>query len=293
MNLAARHQARSAARSLRSIRRLRPAGVALLAFAALWAFVTLYPLFWTTVASLKTNSEIFGRPFGLPTEYHFEHYGAALSKANMGAAVRNSLLISVGTTLLTIGLASVASFSLARYKFRWVSLAYILFVAGVIIPIHSTMIPLVRTISAFKGQNNYLVLALLYTAYNLPIAIFIITAYFKGIPRDLDEAATMDGCGAFRRLTQILMPIALPAISTAAILTFLATYNELIFAMLFITKKAMYTVPLALLTFVGYRSTEYGPTFASVIISILPMLVIYLFFQEKVQKGLTAGAVKG
>jgi raffinose/stachyose/melibiose transport system permease protein len=262
-------------------------------FAIVWALVTLYPLLWTVLASLKTNSEIFGRPFSLPAVYHFEHYLDAFVKANMGASVRNSLVISTSTTLLTVALASMAAYSLAKFRFRWLNLAYILFIAGVIIPIHSCMIPLVRTISAFKGQNNYLVLVLLYTAYNLPMSIFVITGYFRGIPRDLDEAAMMDGCGPLRHLTHILAPIAMPAISTAAILTFLSTYNELIFAMLFITRKALYTVPLALLTFVGYRSTEYGPTFASVIISILPMLLIYLLFQEKVQKGLTAGAVKG
>lgn len=265
----------------------------LYAFAVLWSLITIYPLFWTVMSSLKTNSEIFGQTFKLPEEFHFEYYAHALFKANMGRSLLNSLFLTSATTLCTVVFASMAAFILARYRFKWINTIYIFFIAGLMIPIHSCMIPLVRTISAIKGQNSYLVMILLYTAFSMPLSVFLITGYMKGIPKELDEAAIIDGCGPYLLFIRIIMPLAAPILSTAGILTFLFTYNELIFAVLFISRKTLYTVSLSLLSFVGYRSTDYGPTFASVILSVVPMVIIYILFQEKVEKGLSAGAVKG
>lgn len=273
-------------------KRIKIGTVFLLAIMIVWAIITIYPLFWTVISSLKTNTEIFVNTFALPGEYHFEHYSEAFFKANMGRSILNSLIIASSTTVLVIILASLASFVLARFRFKWINIVYILFIVGIMIPIQSTMIPLVRTMGAINGTNNYPIIILLFAAWNLPISVFLITGYFKGIPRELDEAALIDGASPFSLLTRIFVPIAAPAISTAGILTFLFTYNDLIFSLLFITRKNLYTVPIALLSFVGYRSVDYGPTFASVIISIAPMMIIYLLFQERVQAGLSAGAVK-
>lgn len=259
---------------------------------SIWAVVTLYPLFWTIISSLKTNTEIFSDTFALPTIYRFEHYQIAFEKANMGQAVLNSLKISIPTTLLVILFGALASFILARFKFKWINYVYILFIVGVMIPIQSTMIPLVRTMNFVNGTNNYPVIILLFVAWNLPMAIFLMTGYFKGISRELEEAALIDGANPLQLLTNIFVPIGIPAISTAGILTFLFTYNDLIFSLLFINRNNLATVPIALLSFVGFRATEYGPTFASVIISIAPLLIVYLLFQERVESGLSAGALK-
>lgn len=261
--------------------------------AVMWSIMTLYPLIWTFLSSLKTNNEIFGKPFNLPTIFHFEYYMDALVKANMAQCLFNSLIITSATTFLVVAISSMAAYVLARFTFKWINYIYLYFIAGVIVPIHSCLVPLVRMISAVNGQNNYPIIILLYTAFNLPVAVFLITGFMKGIPKELDEAATIDGCGPFSLLFKILLPVASPILATAAILTFLFTYNELIFAVLFISKRSLYTISLGLLSFIGFRAINYGPTFAGVIIAVIPMIVIYTLFQERVEKGLSAGAVKG
>jgi raffinose/stachyose/melibiose transport system permease protein len=133
---------------------------------------------------------------------------------------------------------------------------------------------------------------LIYVAFQLPLSVFIITGYMKGISRELDEAAEMDGCSPPRLFFRIILPISKPAIATSAIISFLFFYNELIFAVVFLSEKVKFTISLGMLQFVGYRTVQMGPIFASIVVSIIPMITIYLLFQNQVQHGMVAGAVK-
>lgn len=161
------------------------------------------------------------------------------------------------------------------------------------VPIHSTLIPLMKIASEFKAQNSYLTMILLYIVFQLPLAIFLITGFMKEISKEIDEAAKIDGCGSFRLLFTILMPHCAPILSTTAIIVYLYIYNDLIFGVMFLTKPEMFTTSVAIMTFVGQRSVELGPFFACIIIAIIPMIAVYITLQERVITGMTAGAVKG
>ncbi|GAB1481372.1 carbohydrate ABC transporter permease [Treponema sp.] len=263
-------------------------------FAFIWAFVTLYPLFIALISSVKENGEIYGSMFRLPQIWHFDYYSRAIAGANMLNCIKNSLIITTGTTLILLVLSSMASFVLVQgAKFKISNIIYLLFITGIMIPVHSTLIPLARIMGALNGNNNYLIIMLVYTAFQLPMSIFLITGYMKLIPKELTEAAIIDGCSMKGLLFRIFMPISAPGIATSGIIAFLFIYNELIFSVMFITERAKFTISLGMLYFVGDRNTEMGPIFASIILAVVPMVIIYLLFQEKVQRGMIAGSVKG
>ncbi len=264
--------------------------------ACIWAVFTLYPILFTVFSSFKNNDEIFSSSTSalrLPASFKFENYVEAFTKANMARCLLNSVFISVCATFLVLLLASMVSFVIARLNYKINNIILLYFTLGVMIPIHTTLVPLLKIVNSLHGQNNYAVLILIYTTFSLPLAILIIVGHMKSISRSLDESAILDGCGPFRLYFDIIVPLTLPAVSTAGIITFLYVYNDLLFGVMFISNKNMYTITLGMLTFVGAKVTEYGPIFASIIISVIPMIIIYLIFQEKVESGLAAGAVKG
>ena len=161
------------------------------------------------------------------------------------------------------------------------------------IPVHCTIIPIAGLSTIFKGKNTYWFIILVYVAFNLSQAIFLFTGYLNGIDKELDEAAIIDGCNDFQLLFKILFPISVPIISTEAILAFIYGYGELIFAMILFTDESKYTVARSMLAFSGSYQTSLGPIFACIIIAVLPMIILYIFFHEKVQSGMMSGAIKG
>lgn len=274
--------------------KLKPARLLLYLFAYSWAIVTLYPLLVTFMSSFKENSEIYGSMFTLPKVWNFSFYAEAVVQANMLNCVKNSLVLTSSATLVLVVLSSMGSFVLVRYNhMHCIKLLYMLFIVGIMLPIHSTLIPLAKIIGSIKGKNNYLIMILIYVAFQLPMSIFLISGYMKGIPASLAESAEMDGCTPIRLLFSIYLPVSLPGIATSAIIAFLGIYNDLIFAVMFISDAKKFTISQGMLTFVGFRNTEMGPVFASIIIAIIPMVVIYLLFQSQIQKGMLAGSVKG
>ncbi|WP_239617746.1 carbohydrate ABC transporter permease [Cohnella mopanensis] len=272
--------------------RFRLGGSLLYLFSAVWALITLYPLVFTAMSSFKTTDEIYSAPFKLPSLYSFSNYARALFDAGMLRAIGNSFGIAIVSTLSVILLGSLASFVLARLGLKFGNAVLLYFLLGIMIPVHTTLVPLMKLVSGVQGQNHYLTMVLIYTAFHLPFAIFLISSHMRGIGKELDESAALDGCGPIRLFASIIFPLTMPAIATAFILTFLYVYNDLIFAVIFISDKSMFTIPLTMLTFVAKSLTEYGPIFASIIVSIIPMIVVFLIFQERVVSGLAAGAVK-
>lgn len=261
--------------------------------AIFWATITIYPLIFTALSSLKNNTEIYTTMFGLPEVYRFDYYKRAFIQGNMAVCIRNSFILALSSTAVTSLLASSASYVLTRMSLRINKYVMTLFTLGLMIPIHSTLIPLVKMVSSFKGQNSYLTMIVLYTAFNISLSLFIIAGYMRGISREIDEAGIIDGCSQIQLFWHIILPLIKPAVATAAILAFLFIYNDLIFALMFLSDASMHTISIGLMAFVGLRSTELGPTFASIILTILPMVIVYLLFQERVESGMTAGATKG
>ncbi len=262
-------------------------------FPIFWAIVTLYPLYIALISSVKVNSEIFGSMFKLPKEYHFRFYRDAIEKANMDGCILNSLILTTGSTLLLVIVSSMISFVLAKHTSKFMNMIYYLFIVGIMLPIHSTIIPLAKIISSMNGMNNYFVMILIYVAFQLPMSVFLITGFMRGISNEISEAAAIDGCHLFDLLFRIYIPLSAPGIATSGIIAFLAVYNELIFSVMFITERSKFTISQGLLYFVGDKTVQMGPIFASIILAIIPMIIVYLIFHESVQKGMLAGAVKG
>lgn len=258
-----------------------------------YGILTLYPFYWLVISAFKTNEEFYSRPFGLPGKWNVENFSNAWESSKLGTAFGNSLVVSVGSLILTLFIAALASFILARFQFRWKGLIMTFFVVGMLIPIHSTLVPLFILMKQMSLLNTYWALILPYTAFALPTAIFVLTAYLTSIPRDIEEAAFMDGTGLWGLFTRIMLPMSIPALSTVTILSFLHAWNDFSFALVFINKTGLKTLPLAIANFADGYQTDYGLTLAAMTLSVIPTIILYLIFQEQVMKGMTAGAVKG
>ncbi len=257
------------------------------------AFVTFFPLIVTLVSSLKTNDDILLGMFSIPKIWHFQNYPDAIRIANALRSIGNSLFVAIVTLVVTVVIAMPAAYVIARKEFSYLKAIYFLFMAGVMVPVHCTLVSVSKISSALGTKNSYVFLILIYTAFNLSQAIFLFTGYIQGLDRGMDEAAKIDGCGDLKLLTMILTPICKPIIATEAILVFIYGYSELIFSLILITDSSKYTISRAMLNFTANFTTDYGPQFAFVIMSMIPMLIIYLVLHEKVEAGILAGAVKG
>ncbi len=262
-------------------------------FALVWAVITLLPLFITFLSSFKDNNEIYMGLFRFPKTWNLNNYVDANTTANALASIRNSLILAVLTTILVTIIGIMSAYVLARKKLFFIKPLYLFFMIGVMVPVHCTIIPISSLASTFHSKNQYWFVLLVYVTFNLAQAIFLYTGYLSGIDRELDEAAIIDGCGDIKLLTKILTPICKPIIATEAIFVFIYGYSELIFSLVLITDSKKYTVSRAMLAFTGEHSTSLGPQFAFVIMTIIPTIIVYALFHEKVESGMLSGAIKG
>jgi raffinose/stachyose/melibiose transport system permease protein len=259
----------------------------------IYGILTLYPLLWLFISAFKTNAEFFSNPFGLPQAWQFDNFTRAWESSKMGVAFMNSIIVSIASLAITLFVSALASYVLARFRFRFKGWVMVFFVVGMLIPIHSTLVPLFILMKQMSLLNTYWALILPYTAFALPTAIFVLTAYLSSVPKEIEEAAYIDGTGLWGVFLRIMLPISTPALSTVTILSFLHFWNDFSFALVFISKSSLKTLPLSIATFADGYQTDYGLTLAAMSLAVIPTIVIYLVFQEQVMKGMTAGAVKG
>ncbi|MCD9024192.1 carbohydrate ABC transporter permease [Cohnella silvisoli] len=257
------------------------------------AFVFIYPLIYTILASFKTNSEIFSNYFGLPSTWHFENYASAWVKGKIGNYFLNSLFICTVFVVAGLFFSSMGAYVIARVKAKWLVSVFYFFVAGMMIPVHSILIPLAQMAVSFKLSDNYSFLIGLYVAGGIPYMIFVMTGFMRSLPTELEEAVIIDGGGLWTIYRKVLLPLSRPVLATMGILGFLSTWNDLILALLFIKKSSMWTLSLGLMNFTGLFTTDYAGLCAAIILVNIPIIIVYLFLQEYVEKGLTSGAVKG
>ena len=180
-----------------------------------------------------------------------------------------------------------------KNRIRFVKPLNVFFLVGVMVPVHCTIVPISNIASAFHAKDQYWFLLLIYTTFNLAQAIFLYSGFLNGIDRGLDEAAIIDGCGDIKLLTKVLLPICKPIIATEAIFVFIYGYSELIFSLTLISSQTKYTVSRAMLSFTGNHTVDMGPQFAFVVMAMIPTIIIYILFHEKVESGMLSGAVKG
>ncbi|SMF91843.1 carbohydrate ABC transporter membrane protein 2, CUT1 family (TC 3.A.1.1.-) [Paenibacillus uliginis N3/975] len=258
-----------------------------------YSLITLYPLYWLFISAFKTNQDFFNNPYGLPVEWMKENIVRAWDLGNMGRAMLNSTIVTITSVLLTIVLSLLAAYVLARFQFRFKKVVMALFLAGMLIPIHSTLVPLFLMMKEIGLLNSYGALILPYTAFELPIAIFLAMAYMISIPREVEEAAMIDGNGWWGIFGRIILPLCTPIVATISILAFLRFWNDFSFALVFINSQALKTLPLSLSLFSDGFGTDYSLTMGAMAIAVIPTIVIYLILQEQIMKGMVAGSVKG
>jgi raffinose/stachyose/melibiose transport system permease protein len=277
---------------LAAVRRITGTTLTYLMLAA-FAVTTLFPLLWMGYTSLKSNREITMNTFSLPTVWHLENYVNAWQTARIGTYFLNSVVVSLAAVLLTILAGAAAGFILAKFRFRLRGLVYGFFIIGMLIPLQSVLVPLFIQMRDFHLLDNPWSLILSYTAFGLPIAIFLMESFIRSFPDSLIEAAVLDGASIVRIFRSLVLPISSPVIATVSILSFLNNWKEFSFALIFLTKDEKKTLPLGLYNFLGAYTADYAGLMAALVIASVPLIVLYFLLQEQIIKGMTAGAVKG
>ena len=275
------------------MRKITPLKIIFVFFAVLFSFIFLYPIYFTLISSFKNNNEIWNTMFAMPRSLMMDNYNSAISMIGILTAVMNSFIYSIGATIVVVVAVTMGAYVIARRLLPHMGLLKLYYLLGLMLPAYAMLIPMVKIFNTFSLNDNYLAMILLYAAINFPMSFFLISGYIEGMSREIDEAAIMDGCSTIGIVFRIVFPVAKPGIFTAAIISFLAVYNELIFANTLLFQKSRQTISVTLLGLQGERFNSWGPMFASIVISIIPILVIYLLFQEKIEGGTTSGAVKG
>ncbi|UQZ35562.1 sugar ABC transporter permease [Paenibacillus sp. PK3_47] len=263
----------------------------------LWLYfiVSIYPLFWMISYSLKNNDEIFvTNPFGLPTHFRFENYVNAWTQFNIPKYFMNSFIVSIISTLFILLLALMFAFAVARMQWKFRSAVRTYMIVGMFMPLQVIMIPLAILVRDFHLTNTYGALIIPYIAIGLPFSTMVFYGFLVSIPREIEEAACIDGASIYRLFAQVILPLALPAIATIAIFQFLNNWNEFTLAYILISDENMKTLPLGLLFFQGSYSTDWGAMGAVMTIASIPMVLVYLLLSEQVERAMTVGsAVKG
>jgi raffinose/stachyose/melibiose transport system permease protein len=258
-----------------------------------FVFYAIFPFLWLVLASLKTNAELLDDPFKLPKVFQFKNYTDAIEAAGLGRLIINSLVISTSATFLNILFSSMCAFAIARHTFWGRNVLFLTISAGILVPLNALIIPYFAIINYLNLYDTRTGLILVYCAIGLPVSTFILTEFFRSIPKEIEEASFLDGCNFASRYFRIMLPLALPGLATAGTFQFILCWNEFIYAMLLTSSTDIRTIQFGISYFTNQFFSDYVGMFAAVVVSILPSITVFILFQEKVISGLTAGSVKG
>jgi raffinose/stachyose/melibiose transport system permease protein len=263
-------------------------------FLLLVAGIQLFPLIWLINFSLVDSSEFYSDKILVwPEMIKWENYTNAWVDGNFVRYLFNSILVSGTTIILTIVISLSMAYAFTRMTWKWNKFFFVIILLGIMIPIHATLLPNFSIFRALGLTDSYWGLILPYTAVSVPFSTFILTGFMRSIPRSVEESAVMDGASIYRIVFQIILPLTMPAIVTVAVTTFLTCWNEFIMAYTFISDDSLKTLPFSVMNFAGQYSSDYGSQFAVMVLTSIPAIIIYAIFNEKITKGVTAGAVKG
>ena len=268
---------------------------------AIWAVIVIFPLAWTVISSLRTDQQIMFNPWGLPAELHFENYLRAWTKANIGAFFGNTLIVVIPSLFFTLLFSAMVAYVLARYEFKGQKFIYYLFLTGMMFPIFLALVPLYFIMEFMKIRNTFPGLAIVYVAFSLPFTVFYLYAFFKTLPKDLLEAAIIDGASHTQAFFQVMLPLAQPGLVTVGIFNFLGQWNQFILPTLLMDNTGLkegqtrYVLSQGLyfLQIQQQYTNDWSGMFAAVALVMIPTLVVYIIFQNRIEKGLTVGALKG
>ena len=262
-------------------------------FLILVSIIYIVPLVWVFMVSFKTNAEIFTSPFALPESFYLDNFTFAWTAGKLGIATLNSFVVCAVTLIISMVIGSMAAFAIGRLRWKLAKPCMTYFLIGMMIPVHCVMIPLFTRFARMGLSNSLVGLMIPYITFSLPVTIFIMTGFFESMPNELIESACIDGASIYKTFFRIALPLSRTGLFVTGLMTFVANWNELLLAMVFISDDTRKTLPVSLSKFVGPYNTNYSQMFAASIIAIIPTVVVYCIFSNQIVDGLTAGAVKG
>lgn len=257
--------------------------------------IDILPMVWLLISSFKTQAEfVSGSIFGLPKSWTFDNYVTAWGTGNFATDVRNSILATFPALFLLLLLGVAAGYALEVMVWKGRNATLLVFVAGIMVPGQMLLVPLFITYFRLGLTSTLWPLILTYVAMGLPLTVFMMAAYFRAVPREIFEAATIDGAGMVRAFWKVGVPMVGNAILTIGLVEFFSIWNDLLIALTFVTKPSLATIQVGLLNFSGdYGATNYGPLFAAICINVFGTLVVFLLLSQRIMKGMAAGALKG
>lgn len=260
---------------------------------SLWSATTIFPLLWVINNSFKPKDKIIGHSLMPSFNPTLANYANAFDIINIGRSYMNSIIMAGGTVVFTLFFAGMAAYVMSRFSFKIRGFLQSIIVMSLLIPPFATVVANYILLGNLGLINTYWGLIIPSTAGNLPFAIFVITAYMSTIPKELEEAAIVDGCGRFRLYTKIFFPLSKPSFATAAVFVFLWTYNDLFQSLIFVNGDKVHPIVVLLNEVSTKFGTNYGLMTVTVVLTAIPVIIVYILLQRYIEKGLTTGAVKG
>jgi len=263
-------------------------------FFLIFILIIIFPFYWMIVTSLKSPDALVNFSANLiPPKVYFENYIYVFENSKLLKYLQNSLIVSGGTTIICMWLASLSAYSIARLKIKGKKYIMAFILAVSVFPGIAMVSPLFVIFKEIHILNTYWGLILPYITFALPLAIWNLHAYFKDIPKEMEESAKIDGASSLKILWKIILPITAPGLFTTAIIVFISSWNEFLFGLIFVSKDSMRTVPVGIMMFQGEYNIPWGELSAAAVVATVPIIIVVLIFQKRIVSGITAGAVKG
>src|SRR5690606_1088624 len=260
----------------------------------LFVLFALFPIFWLVKVSVTPNDLLYSEGVRLwPSRMTFDHFSHVLNNSSFPLFFRNSLIVSGSTAIIVTLLASLSGYALSRFNFRAKYWIVALMLLTQMFPLVMLIAPIYKIMAPLGLTNSLIGLIIVYSAFNVPFATFLMQSFFDGIPKDLEEAAKIDGATQFMAFRQIILPLTLPGIAATLGFVFTASWSELLFSLMLISGNDSATFPVGLLSFVSKFSVDFGQMMAAGVLALIPACVFIFLIQRYLVQGLTAGAVKG
>lgn len=274
-------------------KKIKPSTIVIYVLLCIWAVTTIFPFLWVVNNSFKTSDEVISQSFTIAKSFNLDNYKNAFEKQNVLRSYKNSLVISTSVTVGVMVLSTMMAFAMTRYKFKGKAVISALITGSLMFPVFSTIIPVFKMVVGANLLNNPIGVILPQIAGNLSFATIIMIGFLKSLPLEMEEAAYMEGCNVFQVFTKIIVPLSRPSLATVAIFCFLWSYNDLFTQQIIMRQREMYPICALLNEISSKYGTDYGLMTASVTLIVIPVLIVYMFLQKNIIKGLTAGAIKG
>jgi raffinose/stachyose/melibiose transport system permease protein len=257
-----------------------------------YATISLTPLLIMFLNSFRKTSDLLKNPLGMEWPISFDAYAVAWNSANFSSYFMNSIVVTVGSVLLSTAVAVPAAYAISRVRTKAMSVTEVVFLSGLMLPVHLAVLPTFYLLDSMGLVDTLLGLIFVYAASSIPFSIFVLTAFFRQLPEELEEAAQLDGAGPFQRFFLVMMPLVKPAIATVIVFRFVPVWNDFLYPLVLLRSSDNFTLPVGLSMFFGEYSTNWSALFAGLVIATVPLIILFLVATKQIIAGLTAGMSK-